>query len=524
MSDLLDQVMVSLVHDNEITPVVYKYKDLFKNEDYVLIFYIFNMYSRNTTLDKHILESLITTNAPKWLDKNSIIKKSNKDNLTKDYLQTRTQNVLLTQHDEENILIAIVLDRYDELMNSKPTLDKEQVEIGLESEFKSNVNDTIITDLTSLLSNNLKYNNKVYTKTEMFDYLKDKITDIDASMNTRPTNSYKEDMENAYLDTLSNRIPCFKWNIGVDTVPVIKKSYMVSVIGFSKVGKTRFVIGEMVYPTLLSGKNVLILSGEMAKTDINSFIIIKHLYMKTGIRLGLDNCNAVLGISALLKKNHLKFDDIKNNIPDSLKEYTKVINKVRTIPNEVIESIIMTSNEVQGDGDFGIPYLLTKDDGIFNIKSFIRDIKSFISEHKIDMVVIDHMGLIEPDYKLSKTETMTQAYQMAKQIAVDKVNPTAVIAINHIDTTTEEKTLAGNNSNVGMTARAFNTNEAKKSADLELVLYRTEQSNREGQVILSVPYSRWESPPNDDIPLISDYLVSDFVVPGIQKGDYSEIE
>lgn len=522
MENIIQQSMISVVHDNSLVPHLYKYKSLYKNEDFVLIFYIREMYLRKTTLDRYTLETLINENAPNWLKKGSIAKREDPNNLSKDYLQSRSVDTLLTSEDEENVLIDLVLARYDELMQVKPILDEKSLELSLSTEYKSSVNRDILDSISSLMANPLKYNNKVYTKSEMVDYLRDKIADEDISLSSATLDSYQSELENAYIEALESRSPCFQWNIGVDTIPTIKKSYMVSVIGFSKVGKTRFVIGEMVYPTLLKGGNVLILSGEMAKTDINSFIVIKHLYIKTGIRLGLDNCNYILGMSYLLKQRGLTFESIKKEVPLGMEMHKKIIDKVRVIPEEVIEAVLLAASEVKGEKGFGIPYLLTKEDGIFNIKSFVKDTKSFIADKKIDMLVIDHMGLVEPDYKLSKTETMTQAYQMAKQIAVDKNHPTAVIAINHIDTTTEERALEGKSDNIGMTARAFNTNEAKKSADLELVLYRTDASKREGQVMLSVPYSRWESSPTESMPLISDYLVSDFVVPGVEKGEYEK--
>lgn len=521
MENTINQSMISVVHDNSLVPHLYKYKSLYKNEDFVLIFYIREMYNRKTTLDRYTLETLITENAPNWLKKNSIAKKEDPENLSKDYLQSRSVDTLLTSEDEENVLIDLVLSRYDDLLQMEPILDEKSLELALATEYKGSVNRDILNGISSLMANPVRYKDKVYTKSEMVDYLRDKISDEDIALSSATLDSYQSELDNAYIEALESRSTCFQWNLGVDTVPTIKKSYMVSVIGFSKVGKTRFVIGEMVYPTLLRGGNVLILSGEMAKTDINSFIVIKHLYIKTGIRLGLENCNYILGISSLLKQKGLTFSSIMNNdIPKGMEMYKKIIDKVKVIPEEVIEAVILAASEVKGEKGFGIPYLLTKEDGIFNIKSFMKDTRSFIAEKKIDMLVIDHMGLVEPDYRLSKTETMTQAYQMAKQIAVDKVHPTAVIAINHIDTSTEEKALEGKDANIGMTARAFNTNEAKKSADLELVLYRTDASKREGQVMLSIPYSRWESSPTESIPLISDYLVSDFVVPGVEKGEY----
>lgn len=114
---------------------------------------------------------------------------------------------------------------------------------------------------------------------------------------------------------------------------------------------------------------------------------------------------------------------------------------------------------------------------------------------------------------------MTLAYQQIKQIAKSDVNPVVTVAINHIDTSSEDKMMTSKSGDL-VGARAFNTNESKKSADLEIVLYRTEESKREGMILLQIPFSRWEDAPSGNISLVSDYMVSDFCIPGVIKEPY----
>lgn len=213
-------------------------------------------------------------------------------------------------------------------------------------------------------------------------------------------------------------------------------------------------------------------------------------------------------------------DDKNSEYYEKLIVYRPYIEDISKLPLEAIEVIILTFNEiVDPDSKIGTPFLLDKDSGVFSISQFMPMIRAEIDAKDIKMVVVDHMGLMEADNNTSKTEVMTLAYQQIKQIAKSDVNPVVTVAINHIDTSSEDKMMTSKSGDL-VGARAFNTNESKKSADLEIVLYRTEESKREGMILLQIPFSRWEDAPSGNISLVSDYMVSDFCIPGVIKEPY----
>lgn len=510
---------------------VYPYRNIFENEDFILFYYIGKCSEMGSKLTRKVLEKNLYANATRWLMRNSLVRKNNPDSFSDAYLESKSMDALLTAGDKENVFCQLVLDRFDEVSLNKVPEDTLESILNLAPEMsKQQIGDQLLDGLVKLMSSPQKIDREVYTKSDIIDYAKATIDKYERDfIGTNNTSLYSKEVSNQFITALSSRKQCFNWNLGPIDMPKVKYSDMVSVLGVSKVGKTRFVMGEMVYPTLLKGQNVLILSGEMSIPDILSFITIKHLYMQHSMKVGLDTCTKVIGISEVVSQlgigmsdamDIVMSDDKNSEYYEKLVIYRPYIEDISKLPLEAIEVIILTFNEiVDPESKIGTPFLLDKDSGVFSISQFMPMIRAEIDAKDIKMVVVDHMGLIEADNNTSKTEVMTLAYQQIKQIAKSDVNPVVTVAINHIDTSSEDKMMTSKSGDL-VGARAFNTNESKKSADLEIVLYRTEESKREGMILLQIPFSRWEDAPSGNISLVSDYMVSDFCIPGVIKEPY----
>lgn len=517
------------------------------NEDYILYFYLVNGIKNGLTLTRETLELALNQNVHHWMNKRSILYKKTKSNMDKDYIQNKVSTNLVAEADYKEAFIAIVLNRFDYLSNLdlKIDFDSEYLMDLIRKMVESELGVELIEEVIDLMKKDKYYKGELYSSTTVLPYLRNRITDMDVQLSsTAKFDDYSSYIQNEFMKDTIRYNRCFKWNLGKNIhLPSVDLGHMVSLLGQEKVGKTKFSLGEMAYPTIVSGENVLLLSSEMSEVQLISILASKHIYNMEGFKVSVSQVESCIGTQQAFdtfgitledyekqKKEYLDVMSGKKEI-DNYKNYVdeedfKILYKMRDKIDEYArlseakrEVITIYFNDIITNKKLGRSWVLTNEDNIFNIDNMVPTIHSLAKKYNASLVIYDHAGYAYSQTNLSKTEVMTKVYQNAKVIARKKDHPVAFVVINHIETSSSEK-LKSSGEKDNTVIRAFNTSEAKKSADIELVLYTTEELQREGAVNLKVLVSREEEASKEPITMVVDYMVNDFTALGSSKDKY----
>lgn len=547
VSQLISQLLAYLLKN----PIDYtKFPSIEKilvNEDYIIYFYLVNGIKNGLRLTRETLELALNQNVHHWMNKRSILYKKSNSNMDKDYIQSKVSTNLVAEIDYKDAFMAIVLNRFEYLDNLelKIDFDSEYLMDLIKRLVESELGVELIEEVIELMKKDKYYKGELYSSTTVLPYLRNRITEMDVQLSsTAKFDDYSSYIQNEFMKDTIRYNKCFKWNIGKNIhLPTVNLGHMVSLLGQEKVGKTKFSLGEMAYPTIVSGENVLLLSSEMSEVQLISILATKHIYNMEGFKVSVSQVESCIGTQQALEtfgitledyekqkkeyldfmsgkvdikdyKNYIRNDDFKilYKMRDKIEEYSQLSEAKREI-------IMIYFNDIISNKKLGRSWVLTNEDNIFNIDNMVPTIHSLAKKYNASLVIYDHAGYAYSQTNLSKTEVMTKVYQNAKVIARKKDHPVAFVVINHIETSSSEKLKSGSGKD-NTVIRAFNTSEAKKSADIELVLYTTEELQREGAVNLKVLVSREEEAKKDPITLVVDYMVNDFTAMGSSKDKY----
>lgn len=549
---LTDQLLSYLIKNpKEYTKFSFLDK-LLKNEDYIIFFDLKESIKNGIELNREILKMSLEANVTSWKNKNSILFRVAHSTMDKDYIQLKSSQELITDSDFTEAFIDIVLYRFDQLINT-------EVKLNFESEYlkqmivqmvEGSVGLELVGEVSDIIKSGKYYKGKYYGSNDIIKYVRGRISDIDIELSdTSKFDDYSTYIMNKYLEVSVLESKCFNWNVGKSiTLPTVNKSYLVSVLGQSKIGKTKFVTGEMAYPAIMSGKNVLYLSGEMGDTQMMSIMTSKHIYAKKGFKISSNEVTSCITISNILEQMSVELSEylgqreryinMINGIlsPSEYKEkfiLDEEVFKTLYKMNDLIETyskltpakreiIINYFDDILTNPFIGRIYVLEKEDKVFDVDNMYTTISSLIDKYNADMVVYDHAGLAYSESNKGKVEIMTLCYQIGKDIAKRSKNPVSFIIINHIATDASE-TISKKGTIDSESLRAHNTSEARKSADLELALYTDGSLEKEGAINLQVTICRNESFTKDPIVFTVDYMVNDFVAMGSTKDEYKVV-
>lgn len=549
-NEIIKQLLAYIIKNPEKYSEFPSINKVLENEDYVLYFYIKNGVQNGITIDKNVLEISLQHNASRWLDRRSILFKDAKSRIDNNYIQSRIENQLVTDNDFKEGFTAIVLDRYNQLLDTYVEIDFESdiVKDLIVKLIESDMGEDLIRECIELLNKDKRYKGIVYDSNSVIPYIRTRLNELDIELGiSSKFDNYLEYIQDRYIDNITRQTQCFNWNLGkLVKMPNVYKGYMVSLIGQEKAGKTRFVAGEMVYPTLLQGRNVLFYSSEMEETQMISILVSKHIYNKEKLKISSQQIDVCIGVEGALEKYGITIEEYDKQLEMYSKLMRKdiAINEYKHIIDEDIfkrlynmretieeykkltgakkEIIKMYMFDLINNESIGNIHVLTFDEGIFNVDDMISKTRELIKKYDISLVVYDHAGYAYSNTQATKTEIMTRLYQDAKNIAKSKDNPVTFVVVNHIKTTTSES-IGKSGYKEGVVISAHNTSEAKKSADIEIALYRTAELDREGAINLQVLAVRNGSFDKDPIALFTDYMVSDYVIMGGTKDRYETI-
>lgn len=549
-NEIIKQLLAYIIKNPEKYSEFPSINKVLENEDYVLYFYIKNGVQNGITIDKNVLEISLQHNASRWLDRRSILFKDAKSRIDNNYIQSRIENQLVTDNDFKEGFTAIVLDRYNQLLDTYVEIDFESdiVKDLIVKLIESDMGEDLIRECIELLNKDKRYKGIVYDSNSVIPYIRTRLNELDIELGiSSKFDNYLEYIQDRYIDNITRQTQCFNWNLGkLVKMPNVYKGYMVSLIGQEKAGKTRFVAGEMVYPTLLQGRNVLFYSSEMEETQMISILVSKHIYNKEKLKISSQQIDVCIGVEGALEKYGITIEEYDKQLEMYSKLMRKdiTINEYKHIIDEDIfkrlynmretieeykkltgakkEIIKMYMFDLINNESIGNIHVLTFDEGIFNVDDMIPKTRELIKKYDISLVVYDHAGYAYSNTQATKTEIMTRLYQDAKNIAKSKDNPVTFVVVNHIKTTTSES-IGKSGYKEGVVISAHNTSEAKKSADIEIALYRTAELDREGAINLQVLAVRNGSFDKDPIALFTDYMVSDYVIMGGTKDRYETI-
>lgn len=549
-SDADDTTMIlnSVINNTDLTSNLAYLEDTLVREDFIIYFYAREFHRLGINkLTRRGLMAALESNAIYWLNKNSILNKrtaKEQNELDSEYLSIATNRTLYSEADCCDALRSLVLKRFDDVSSVNAHFDEEEMRSVVEGH-KLTAQIKFAEDVAlrayNLLSGDKKreyINGVVYESGDILAFIHDlSLEYINTLNNSTVANDY--DSYQSYLRQMCRSISStdivFKWNLGEQVIGDLVKGWMVSISAPPKQGKTRFTLGEMVYPALKAGRNVDYYSGEMKLKDIIALLIVKYLYSEYGMDLSskklFTNVGIALQISAKLQSG-LDLTPAEVKALDEMgKDFFSIIllaqNKLMGYNSTFgkLNVISLTDDEESNT----TPGLKTKTEQKFIVENLenniMTSIKSRAEEYRPDMIVFDHAGHFSSAGKLTMTETLREVYAIGHKLAGNKLHPFLSVVINH--TVTEQGERAREKGKFdGSTLRAFGTSEAGKSAEVDLSLVSTDDQDKDGQVTLIVNYDRWSDQKRtfktNAFTMVANKGTCEFTLVGCTKKAYAE--
>lgn len=519
-------------------------EELLKNEDYIIYFYMKEMYSEGVVLNETTLEMNLKTNMRTWVNKKSKLFKLNK--LDIEAIKTRSETLIIS--DEVNLgklLYKVTMERFREIKRRADELAKTPIALDTIKEYAlSELGDILARDVVTVMREGKTIGRNLYTKKDMLEFVMLRSSELNSMVSIEEDDAtYAQSKMNIFKKAAVARGHCFTWNLGENVyMPPVEKGMIISLMAPEKMGKTKFSVGEIAYNTIRSGNNVNICSGEMSEHIILSFLITKHIYAENGYKIDSLDIQNFLMIHSTIQEleidisDYFKEKEIRNRIMNGQEvfeeehvlsddNYLKLINmhekvvaytKMDDLEKEVI---LAAFSDLIDSTKYGRVHVYGIDDGVFNVDTMQQVITSLNKKHETSLFIMDHAGFAYSNKGLGKTEVMTRAYQIAKAIAEYEDNPVVSVVINHVDTVTNTAIKKGNEDAIAG-ARAHGTSEGNKSADLEIFIYQLPEDKREEIGRIRVTVSRHYKLPESDIIVVMDKMVNDFTGIGKVKEEY----
>ncbi len=522
---LVDKLLSFLLSEPESSSRCSFLSDILTKEDFIIFFYIREFGMHSLRLDEDCIKKSLAVNGTKWLDARSILNKKHGPKIDKDYLQSRVENKLVKDNEFVEALTTLVLRRYKELKSIIPEEDfhLDSLLTQMMPYIEDELGKRLLEDLLRVRSIGIYANGKKYTKDNFLEFARDRVDDMINQVSTDlSSTNYIDYVGNTLVESAKTFIKAFEWNIGKYTsVPSAYLGDLMSVIGSPGVGKTRYCIGEVTYPMILAGRNVIYNSCEIQDSKLFALLVAKHIYALYGYKIDAGIIAAILSVGVDVNKKGITIEEYEDRmrlvegVKDSIRIY-------KDSPQELKELVLIAYNDLVVSGKYGKVFIFRPADNVFIIENYMPIMKDKIKKLNASAVITDHAGYFTSDMDADKTKIMTLAYQYSKKIAEDKQNPVLVTIVNHIKGTEEGKLKKGEEA---AELRAHGTTEATKSADIEIALYQSKEDKRDGLVTMEVLKSRSEENKGDKkYKLVASLDVCDYVSMGDSKQKYVGIE
>lgn len=527
---MIDKLMRVIVDDPSLlqrTP--YVFHALQEVEDKILCHYFSLLYQESINITESTLDSVLTNSEIKrWFWTKSIAREEWKHPVEDADLMSKLSIQIKSPADREQALYNLLLIRFEEIMNT-PKVDAMEKE-GVLRFAKENANSILAREF-HLLSQELIMKGFVYYKRVKYE-AKDFVTLMERFVTSTSDMLAKVDdgassllqaSTSMFKDVVVSSGAAFHWQLSLVDVglPELDTGQVGVVLGAEKVGKTRFSLGEVAYPTIQEGNTVGYISGEMSNVDLLTMLTIKYIYKSTGRRLQFKIVRAVIACMhdanklqlsvpefiQLLKKEDILpekgIDGAVKEIAQGMsfsefiplqKEFKNIIKELEEINNAYVEMISLYFNQLMNDPDMG-RLLVLESSEYFDVDSFPTAIRALKKKNpKLKLVVIDHLGFmtsktLDSDSKVQK-EIMSTCKMLAKQLGI------AFWVVNHLETKANEDIAKGKVTSV-KGVRGHGSSAPEKFADMVLILWATPEDSLEGITRLHFKVSRWVENPGD---------------------------
>ena len=497
-------------------------KETVTNEYYVLFYYIEELNKSNLVLTKEFLQTGMEVNKMDWVNERSVFMRDN-PTITKEYLQSMTKVRLEYDIDYANALEEIVLARFSKIESIDTPEEKEF--LGIISKLKD-IASIVFAKKVSLEVQPLimgekeyLYHNKLrYGREDALQYMVNRSQQLNFSLsaNSNHTNNKYNVWEKTSRVT-SGIVPTYIWNLGKNIFSNPQPGHVVSLIAPSKVGKTRFAVGEIAYPSILLGRNVKYYSGEMEEHILRSMLLTKHIKYTKGYKIKESTVEKVFITASRIRT--------KKATASELLYFDKV-------PSNIKETIFQAEHDLFFSGKYGnigVAYVgdINKLDNDETPGEFVverqhdllrKENERLPSDDKWDVVIQDHVNHMRSEKGLKDAAMIESYIQSAKAYASSEDTKCVYVIVNHLNTNQENK-IREQDSAEGMNLRGHGSNESGKSADMEYVMYQTSLDRKEGTVHLQVTVDRYknisEVYKTDTFVLVADRANCDFTFDGV---------
>lgn len=455
------------------------------DERFVIFFYMLGLGEKNIRLTEEFLQAGLKTNKSEWVNERSVFMRNNPQ-ITKDYLQSKVKTRLDSKTDYSNALEAITLARFKKIKEMEVMEEKEFIEMIIRlKEIASPIfAKKVAMEIVPLVSGEQEciYHEGIrYNKPDSIQYMAMRSQQLNYKLATdtqRVLDKYS--VWERTSRSASGVVPTFIWNLGKSIFSNPFPGNLISIIAPKKVGKTRFMSGEIAYPSILLKRNVKIFSGEMQEHEVRAMLVTKHIMYTKGYKIKGATVEKVMVTAARVRTK--RADEV------DLLYFSKV-------PGNIKEAIFQAENDLFYSGRYGNLSVVFAGD--LNRGHSMKTPGEFLIEHqhnilrkeseslpegeKWDVVVQDHVNHMDSERNLHDSARIEEYIQSAKTFATADETKCVYVIINHLNTE-QEKKLKEQDSAEGMMLRGHGSNESGKSADLEYVMYQTSIDEKEGTI------------------------------------------
>lgn len=524
----LNNLLKMICKNPKLTSNIQYLEDILQHEDYIIFFYCKQFAKEDIVLTRKSLEVALDEQKIYWINPKSIYSEKY-GKLTYEYIQAKYLKQLTDDFEYANALMDIVLTKYDEIQQAEDmTLEEYNSLIKSEKQYlQKEITKKIIETIQPIILGQLEsitYKGIRYYSTNILELISkmtsDKILELS---DIQPITTKQQEHENQ-LDSIATHLSTadrlFKWNISgeVEILKDLIPGDVVGIIAGDKVGKTKFTMGEIVYPALLNGKNVKLYSGEMDIEDLYTTLVIKHIYSTYGLTLSFDVVRDIILITSKIKNKTVS---------------DKELLLINSYSREVVEYVLSGLSFFKNSPYIGRLKLIRAgvNSSEFLMENYennnLIELQNTSEDMQFDLIVLDHINLFHTKTGMTLENFIKSIVRTSK----NSIKPFVSVLINHIKSddltsaitpTTTAKDLED------IKISSHGTRELEKSATLFLLLIELPEEKRAGQVLLKVGASRSYSVISEFktnvFKLIANKSVNDFCLVGQRKMRYEHLE
>lgn len=529
--EVRSKILKMICNNTRLSTSLEYLESILEHEDYLIYFYCKEFAKGdNYKLTRESLKIALEEQKLYWVtSKSTYSLKYGKFPL--EYLQSKVQTHLSDDITTANALVKLVLNKYDEIQKlDEVSIDEYNSIIKSERQYlQADIMKRLIKEITPILtgeSESYVYKGVRYHSTDVLELFSKMASDKVLELNGMQVFSSKEQEHQNQLDSVATHFSSadslFKWNLSRDT-PFIKDliaGNIVGVVGGEKAGKTKFTMGEIVYPALLNGKNVKIYSGEMDIEDLYASLVVKHLYSFYNYTFDSKEVRDIIVLSTKVRKKTATDKEIEylNSMSRTVVELTlNALNYLKYSKHlGRLKLIRAGSEEAMKTKEFYMEYFE---------RNNMNEIQNTEPKDRFDLVVLDHVNI----FTSSEHMSLEKFIQAVVRTAKNSIQPFTAVLVNHLrsddmNIITKKDFTVSDLENYKLSSHG--TRELEKSATLTLLLVELKEQAKMGQICLKIGSARDFNVMNEYntnvFKLVANREVSDFCLIGHSKPAYIE--